>query len=308
MPKKNNDQQTRRPVYPPSPTGEVRIRGKDDGCCGIFFLKNVLFVFNFILLLSGGAVLGVGLWTLLVKHSFVSLLASCLFTVTTYLLIITGGLTVILVFTLGCIGACRESRCALMTYAAFLMLVFMLEAATGVIAYLYEDTLFDELNRDLNSTMLSNYGVDDVKTKAIDEMHQYFRCCGAGSYADWFYRDGALAGVGTVSKTDSCSVNLFGNGEWLFDAVSSTSNGPAQMVPDSCCISMCRGCARRTHPSNIFFNGCIVSLEHFISEHLIILGAIGLGLCCLQIFGIIFSCCLAKKVKDWKEREKTLWR
>jgi len=64
---------------------------------------------------SGCVILGVGLWTLFVKHSFVSLLASNLFTVTAYLLIITGGIIIVSVFTFGCIGACRENCCLLMT-------------------------------------------------------------------------------------------------------------------------------------------------------------------------------------------------
>lgn len=79
-----------------------------------------------------------------------------------------------------------------------------------------------------------------------------FKCCGAGSYTDWFYRDNASAGLGAISRTDACTsaVDFFAAGEgWLFAASSIV-----QLVPDSCCISMCKGCARRTHPSNIFFD------------------------------------------------------
>jgi len=53
-----------------------------------------------------------------VKLSFVSLLANNLFTVTTYLLIVTGGVIVVLVFTIGCIAACREIPCLLMTVSS----------------------------------------------------------------------------------------------------------------------------------------------------------------------------------------------
>ena len=45
-------QETRRPMYLPSPTSEVYYRGKDEGCCGIFYLKHVLYVFNFILVVN----------------------------------------------------------------------------------------------------------------------------------------------------------------------------------------------------------------------------------------------------------------
>jgi hypothetical protein len=303
----------RRPVYPPpSPTGDIRIRGKDDSCCGVFFLKYLLYVFNVILLLSGVAVLGVGLWTLFMKHSLVSLLASSFFTVTTYLLIITGGLIIILVFVLGCVGAWRENYVLLMAYAVFLLLIFMLEAATGVIAYLYEASLFGELSHNLNVTMLESYRIDESKTQAIDNMQQQFHCCGAGNFTDWYYRPDYAVAAATIPTLSykSCasrSADGFASVDWLFGAYTDT-DGRLLAVPESCCISPCKGCSRRIHPSNIFYEGCIVSLEHYYSEHLIIIGAIGLGLCCLQIFGIVFSCCLAKKVKEWKERQRTSWR
>ena len=47
---KRRQEPPRRQMYYPSPTSEVHYRGKDDGCCGIVYLKYVLYVFNFILL------------------------------------------------------------------------------------------------------------------------------------------------------------------------------------------------------------------------------------------------------------------
>jgi len=45
-------QEVQRQMYLPSPTSEVEYRNKDDGCCGIFYLKHVLYVFNFILVVN----------------------------------------------------------------------------------------------------------------------------------------------------------------------------------------------------------------------------------------------------------------
>jgi hypothetical protein len=44
--------------------------------------------------------------------------------------------------------------------------------------------------------------------------------------------------------------------------------------------------------------GCRHKLADEIRDHLIILSAVGLGICVLQIFGMIFSCCLYIKLKD----------
>jgi len=42
----------RRQMYLPSPTSEVHYRRGDDSCCGVSYLKHVLYVFNCIFLVS----------------------------------------------------------------------------------------------------------------------------------------------------------------------------------------------------------------------------------------------------------------
>lgn len=242
----------------------------------MFFLKYVLYVFNFIFWLSGAAILAVGIWTLISKHSYVTLLASSTYVATTYILVATGAI-IILVGFLGCCGAWRENRYLLMVYAGFLLLIFLLEAVSGVIAYMYEAALHDELSRSLNDTMLQNYHKDADMTEAIDDLQQKFKCCGAEHHEDWAYS--------VWRKTNPSLENI---------------------VPDSCCKSMSYNCAITWEgPSNIYYDSCITQLEHFLREHLIIIGAVGLGLCLLQIFGIIFACCLARRIKEWEDRQKT---
>lgn len=52
------------------------------------------------------------------------------------------------------------------------MIVFLLEAAVGGLAYIYENQITDELQQTLNTTFLEYYGVDEQKTVAIDRMQQ----------------------------------------------------------------------------------------------------------------------------------------
>ncbi|ELU01487.1 hypothetical protein CAPTEDRAFT_173473 [Capitella teleta] len=261
----------------PSSYGPVRVRGKDDGCCSVTFLRYVLFVFNFIFWLSGAAILGVGLWTYFAKHSYITLLTSGTYPATTFLLIGTGSL-ILLVGIIGCCGAWRENRGCLMTYASFLLLIFLLEAVIGILAYVYEDTIHDELGLGLKRTMQDNYMLDTTKTAAINNLHQEFKCCGAFSFQDW------------------------GDSRWL------TGNPDVNnSTPDSCCKTVSFGCAISDHPSNIYYEGCVVELSLYFKEHLIVVGAVAFGFSCLQLFGIVFSCCLAKKISDFKQRSSSYY-
>ncbi|KAK3103488.1 hypothetical protein FSP39_019586 [Pinctada imbricata] len=245
-------------------------RKKSNDICGKNFLKFVIYVFTFFFWLTGFAFLALGLWIKLAHHSYISLLGNPLFPVATYLMIATGGF-ILLSGIIGCAGACLESRCPLVMYAIFLLLIFLVEAVSGVLAYMYEGIIKEELTRSLNSTMMKNYKFDAEITKAIDEMQTKFQCCGAKDFKDWK------------------------RSEWRRNNV--------YQAPDSCCISTGPLCGNYSEgPSNIHYMGCSQKLQAYTKDNLIIIGGVGLGLCCVQIIGLIFSCCLVRKIKDKKYR------
>lgn len=140
----------------------------------------------------------------------------------------------------------------------------------GILAYIYQGYVKDELYQNLNTTFIEGYNVDASRTAAIDRIQQEFKCCGAIRFEDW-------------------EVSLWHKGP---------PSRPSDSVPDSCCKTTSEGCGRRNHPSNIYYTGCIYKLADEVKEHLIILGAVGLGICVLQIFGMVLSCCLYIKLKD----------
>jgi len=63
---------------------------------------------------GGAAVLGVGVWTLVEKTDYLSLLASSTFAVSAYILIVAGSLVMVTGF-LGCCAVIREQKCCLST-------------------------------------------------------------------------------------------------------------------------------------------------------------------------------------------------
>lgn len=244
-------------------------RKRDEGCCSVQFLKYALHIFNFIFLLTGCAVFAVGLWTVIAKQHYFSILNTSTYAATAYILI-TAGVIVFLVSILGCVGIVKEDRCCILAYTFLLLLIFLLEAVAGVIAYIYEEQVWSELQNTLNSTFVSDYKYDQAKTDAIDDLQRKYNCCGAESYKDWAYS------------------------RWLLEA-----KDIYHKVPDSCCITETLNCGVRTHPSNAYHRGCATALANQIKDNLIVLGAVGLGICLVQIIGMIFSCCLYVQLRDY---------
>ncbi|XP_015509653.1 CD151 antigen [Neodiprion pinetum] len=251
------------------PGTSSRIRTRDDGCCSVNFLKCVLHIYNVVLFLSGIAVGGIGIWTVVSKHSYISLLSTSTYPILAYALIAAGGLAIIASW-LGCGGVTSENRCILIVYIFVVMAVLVLEAGVGAISRLYEEQVDPEMRMNLNRTFLETYSIRSRETAAIDAMQKEFKCCGAMRFEDWLYS------------------------EWRKDkeVISNRS-----LVPDSCCKTPSLLCGRRDHPSNIQYTGCIYKFLETTKDHLIILGAVGLGLSVLELFGIILGSCLYIKLR-----------
>ncbi|XP_056373248.1 tetraspanin-11-like isoform X2 [Hyla sarda] len=125
----------------------------------------------------------------------------------------------------------------------------------------------EELKESLNETIVHTYGQPGMKdiTYAVDNLQQDFRCCGSTSYEDWSY-------------------SLY---------INTALSGGYRKVPDSCCKTMIPTCGERDHPSNIYKveGGCITKLEEFIQEHLLLIGAVSIGIACFQLAGVMLSAC-----------------
>ncbi|XP_052888305.1 CD151 antigen-like [Anopheles moucheti] len=247
---------------------------RDSDCCSINFIKYSLHTFNTIFLISGLVIIGVTLWTIFWKHQYISLLSTTNYVIGTYALL-AAGLLAVFGGILGCCGVWHEQRGVLVLYTFVLLVVFLLEFIVGGLAYLYETQIETELQYTLNATFMEHYGVSEQQTKAIDSLQQEFSCCGAIRFEDWRH-----------------SVWLRSRRK---DLIKPTEG---RLVPDSCCITVLAKCGLRDGPSNIHYTGCIYEMTDDLKYHLIILGAIGLGLSVIQVFGMVLACCLYVKLKD----------
>ncbi|XP_034032273.1 CD151 antigen isoform X2 [Thalassophryne amazonica] len=245
-------------------------RGEKRNTCGTICLKYLLFIFNLLFWLAGGAVLAVGVWTLVEKSDYISLLNSSYYLASAYVLI-TAGLIVIVTGVIGCCATLNEMKSLLIVYFILLLCIFLLEVVAAVLAYVNYQQLDEELRQNLKVNMQQKYQQpgEDSLTQAVDRLQQEFKCCGSNSSSEW---------------ADSVWIQAADNN---------------RLVPDSCCKTPSILCGSRDHPSNIYKveGGCIMKLEDFILSQLYILGAVGIGIASLQLLGMMFTCCLYKNLQ-----------
>ncbi|XP_026166286.1 CD151 antigen isoform X1 [Mastacembelus armatus] len=246
--------------------------------CGTICLKYLLLLFNILFWLAGGVVLGVGVWTLVEKSDYISLLNSSFYSASAYILI-AAGLIVIVTGIIGCCATLKELKSLLIVYLILLLCIFLLEIIAGVLAYINYQECFpfcyqldEELRQNLKLTMQQKYQQPEEQsiTQAVDKLQQEFKCCGSNNFSDW---------------RESVWIQAADN---------------QRLVPDSCCKTPAELCGRRDHPSNIYNieGGCIMKLEDFILSQLYILGAVGIGIAFLQLVGMMFTFCLYHKLKE----------
>uniref|UniRef100_A0ABI7ZJK6 Tetraspanin n=1 Tax=Felis catus TaxID=9685 RepID=A0ABI7ZJK6_FELCA len=237
----------------------------------LVYLKYLLFVFNFFFWVGGAAVMAVGVWTLVEKSGYLSVLASSTFAASAYILIFAGALVMVTGF-LGFCAIVREDRSCLSTYFCLLLVIFLVELVAGVLAHMYYQRLSDELKQHLTRTLAENYrqpGAADITT-SVDRLQQDFKCCGSNSSADWQHSAYILS-----------------------------QEAEGRRVPDSCCKTVVARCGQRAHPSNIYKveGGCVSKLEQFLADHLLLMGAVGIGVACLQME----TCCRTQKTHTTAE-------
>ncbi|XP_077569750.1 CD151 antigen-like [Stigmatopora nigra] len=240
--------------------------------CGTICLKYLLITFNFLFWLAGGVVMAVGVWTLVEKSDYISLLPSMTYAASAYILVLAGAI-VMVTGVLGCCATFKEQRSLLRVYFVLLLCIFLLEILAGVLAYIYYRQLNEELKENLRETMIQKYEqkTHEHVTSAVDKLQQEFKCCGSNNSSDWE------------------------ESVWI-----RSDDGNGRVVPDSCCKTPSEKCGRGGHPSNIYKveGGCISKLEKFIQDHLKIIGAVGIGIACVQIIGMVFTCCLYRRLKS----------
>lgn len=223
---------------------------------GMKCVKYVLFLFNLIFFICGLALIIVGAVTLTQVNNYITFLGGSATGLA--ILVIVIGCIIFTIGFFGCCGAYKENYCMVMTFAFLLGIIFVLEIAAGIGAYVARDQVGDLITDEMEDSM-SSYSTpgDETIRDAWDLVQHDLQCCGTNGSDSW------------------------------------TDRGVA--IPESCCKTEQSGCT--AVEANMYPDGCLDKFIKWVVANIIIIGGVGIGLSFVQIVGIFLSCCLARSIK-----------
>ncbi|NP_001037906.1 Novel Trtraspanin family protein loc733535 [Xenopus tropicalis] len=176
------------------------------------------------------------------------------------------GIIIFIMSGFGAISVLKENNMLIKTFIGIMVVIFIIEIIVGISAYSYREKLQSDISRRFQQ-ILSKYGIDGQLTRSLDYAQQEFRCCGAQNFTDWM----------------NVTVTLL-----------------PSSVPKSCCRKVTPKCGEKVmaHQDNIFLEGCVIKMKTWISQHIDVIGAVGVGLGFVQLFGILLSFLLVKILQE----------
>lgn len=243
--------------------------------------KYFLFLFNLLFFILGAVILGFGVWILVDRSSFISVLqtSSESLKVGAYILIGVGAVTMLMGF-LGCIGAVNEVRCLLGLYITCLLLILLAQVAAGLLIYFQRDALKAEVSivvRDL----IRDYNPDDQDKKSIQDAWDYVQeqltCCGWTGPQNWTENE-ILLNKSLTSYPCSCY------------------NGSADIQSKSgfCDIATNKTVSVADWP--VYTKGCMSNVQNWLQDNLGIILGVCTGVAVIELLGMVLAISLCKNI------------
>ncbi|XP_055296819.1 23 kDa integral membrane protein-like isoform X2 [Sitodiplosis mosellana] len=220
---------------------------------GLTFTKYVVFFFNFLFAIIGIAMITVGA---IVRTKIVDYHDFIDYDLTPYpILLIVAGCVVFLIAFLGCCGACKESTCMIFLYSIIVILIVAFEVGIIVAAYVKRNDVENIVDKKLNYTL---HKVNEIDTFAASWhlLQTELKCCGIKGPEDW---DGILPGQNSL--------------------------------PASCCLRE-KGAQCSKGDASVQKDGCKAKFLDYLKSNLVTVAGVGIGVAVIQLFAIVFSCCL----------------
>ncbi|XP_071487602.1 CD151 antigen-like [Diadema antillarum] len=242
----------------------------DQALCfrGIIYCFNVFFVF------TGVALIAIGVWVQYdhVNEQISLLLGNDLFKMAGKV-ITGGGVLIIIVAVVGCIGVRLENSCLVLIYFFLLLLIFVVEFSGGILGLAFLASAETEQN--LTWSLRDNYGATggEEYTAAYDFIQRNFRCCGI---------------VGNVTQA---VIEYRMTAFWL----NQSPLQPRKVVPPSCCRKgvdpvICQ-MERPQNQFRLYMHdvGCLTATEARVTEYGGVVGGVAICISILQLVGMVFA-------------------
>ncbi|CAL8263033.1 unnamed protein product [Merluccius merluccius] len=201
------------------------------------------------------------------------------------IILIAVGVVMFFITFCGCIGALRDNIRLLNVFSLSLTLVFLTQLAIAVLGFFYSEQTRDALGKFVKKAIV-HYRDDLDLQNLMDYIQKEFKCCGWNEYTDW-------------------SWNLY------FNCTQGNPSMERCAVPFSCCTpipgeavinTMCGfGVQAQNYldaDKSIYPVGCADRAVLWIESHLLLVGALALGLALPQIAGIVLSQILITQIRD----------
>lgn len=230
--------------------------------CATGLIKAVMFIFNFLFVLAGLALIAIGALFYLNISAYKEVIETQYQIAPTLILIV--GIVVFIIAFFGCCGVCKESYCMLVTYAVLLLTIFAIQLAIGIYAYLQVKESDGDIKPFLEESMMKSFKQRDQNKEVaefFDVIQKELHCCGVNSPSDY----------GILQLT----------------------------LPPSCCrkydTEKCTGLTS-------WQTGCVDNLAQFIKSGVETVSWVAIGIAATELIGAIFAICLASTLKNESRR------
>uniref|UniRef100_A0A914D9U4 Tetraspanin n=1 Tax=Acrobeloides nanus TaxID=290746 RepID=A0A914D9U4_9BILA len=198
-------------------------------------------------------------------------------------LCVCAGALVLIIATLGCLGARMESKIFLIVYFVVVCFLLIIQATTGMMGYLYKDFVRQGVKHSLymsiNSTYAIGYRPSDELRFTWNHLQSTLHCCGVESYHDWYY-----------------SVLWQKN----------------KFVPDSCCdpthfadSDSMKNCGKDSKNEKLWFQeGCYELYTEWLLQHLKVVALFAIAFVIVEIVVLVTSMRLYLHVRAKEARSK----
>jgi len=231
------------------------------GACRLKCVQYMFMGFNFVFWITGLVLLTVGVLMKTAFADFMKLSTEIDYNTAPYIMVGCGCFIVLVGFC-GCWASMKHIQWALRIYMGILGLLFVCELGGGIYGYVIRNKLSGGLT-DGFTNGVTHYNQSSYKT-VIDKFQTTSKCCGVNAYTDW-------------------NVTLGNN-----------------KVPKSCCKDP-KACAYddlSKGTSTIYTNGCVSVILEFVTNKLMIIGGVGVGIAVFQLLGVACAYCLVKIEKE----------